>query len=101
MDNSPKGPIHGVCPFGIHSISQEGKLHNIKAGQWYGPQMISIVLRNIQNKMNPVKNFKIHVCLDGTIVMDQIENIIDQGSSVMVLIPVRLGLENIQQNYLN
>ena len=26
-----------TCPFGIHGIANEGKEHNIKAGQWYGP----------------------------------------------------------------
>lgn len=57
-------------PFGIHSICKEGIIHGIKPGQWYGPQMISIVLRNLCDKLKPVRNFKIHVCLDGTICLD-------------------------------
>jgi len=37
MDNCPLGPISNVCPFGIHSICCEGKINNIKPGEWYGP----------------------------------------------------------------
>jgi hypothetical protein len=96
MDNTPAGPLTSYCPFGIHSICEEGLKHNIKPGQWYGPQMISIVLRNICDKMKPIEKFKIHVCLDGTICMDQIEEYIDQGQSVLVMIPTRLGLDSIQ-----
>jgi len=62
--------------------------------------MISIVLRNICDKLNPVPGFKIYVCLDGSIFLDEIEEFIKQGLSVFVLIPVRLGLDNIQPEYL-
>lgn len=101
MDNCPKGPVQTISPFGIHSISQEGKIHQIKPGQWYGPQMISIVLRNLCNKFYPVLNFKVHVCLDGTIIMDNIEKLVNENRSVLVLIPTRLGIDNIQQGYLD
>ena len=57
--------------------------------------MISIVLRNICDKMNPVDNFKIYVCLDGTLFLDEVEKLIDSGVSVLVLIPIRLGLDSI------
>ena len=81
-------------PFGIHSICNEGhKIIGIKPGQWYGPQMISIVLRNICNKVKPVRNFETYVCLDATIFLDEIKDILIQGRSVFVLIPVRLGLD--------
>jgi cysteine protease ATG4 len=32
MDNCPPGPIVSYCPFGIHSIAAEGRLHNITPG---------------------------------------------------------------------
>ena len=90
-----------ASPFGIHSICQEGSSNlGIKPGQWYGPQMISIVLRNICQKMRPVVNFKIYVCLDASIFLDEIEAILKQGDSVLVLIPLRLGLDHIDESYL-
>ena len=79
MDNCPRmtaGPTHNPCPFGIHSICQEGKQINISPGQWYGPQMISLVLRNIMNKLDPIKNLKLHVCLDSNIFLDVIEDLV-------------------------
>lgn len=101
MDNCPRGPVQTISPFGIHSISHEGKIHQIKPGQWYGPQTISIVLRNLCDQFCPVKDFKVHVCLDGTIIMDKIEKLINNNFAVLVLIPTRLGIDNIQQIYLD
>jgi hypothetical protein len=63
--------------------------------------MISIVLRNLFDKLKPIDGFKIHVCLDGTICMDKIEELINKNTSVLVMIPTRLGLDSIQQVYLN
>lgn len=83
-----------VCPFGIHSIAIEGSNNDIKPGQWYGPQTISIVLRNINDKFCPIANFKIYVCLDGCIFLDDIEEMA-KTSSVLVLVPIRLGIDSI------
>jgi hypothetical protein len=38
--------------------------------------MISIVFREICNSLKPVNNFSIHVCLDGNIFFDEIQNLI-------------------------
>jgi len=58
--------------------------------------MISIVLRNVMNKLNPVNNFKLYVCLDSNIFLDEIEDlVVNQGKSVFILIPIRLGLDSI------
>ena len=56
--------------------------------------MISIVLRNLADRYN-IPNFKIHVCLDGMILLNQIEAHIKLKKSVLVLIPIRLGLDSI------
>jgi len=62
--------------------------------------MISLVLRNICNKLDPIDKFKMYVCLDASIFLDEIEALIDKGLSVFVMIPMRLGLDSIQPNYL-
>jgi len=63
--------------------------------------MISIVLRNINDKFKPIPNFKIHVGLDGCIFLDKIEKLINDGNSVFVMVPIRLGLDSIQPAYLH
>lgn len=91
-----------LSPFGIHSICQEGKRNlNLTPGQWYGPQMISVVLRNLCDKYKPVPNFSMHVCLDGNVFFDEIEaKFEDASSAVFVLVPIRLGIDEIQPKYL-
>ena len=102
MDNSPPHDLENItCPFGIHSICQEAKENlRMEPGQWYGPQMISIVLRNICNKKRPVNQFRMHVCLDGCLFLDEIEQLLNQSNSVFVLIPLRLGMDTISSVYL-
>ena len=102
MDNPPQEMLE-ACPFGIHWIIKEAKESlNVKPGQWFGPQMISVALMNICNRDKPVKGFEIHTCLDGNIFLDKIEEkITNSGSSLLVLVPVRLGLTNIQSAYLS
>jgi hypothetical protein len=62
--------------------------------------MISIVLKNICNKYNKIPGFKMHVCTESNIFLDEIENFVKQGLSVFVLIPLRLGIDSIQNTYL-
>lgn len=70
MDNPPAND-HSICPFSIHNIAKEAKKTlNINPGQWFGPQMISVVLRNLCNQYNPIADFEIIVCLDGNIFLD-------------------------------
>ena len=73
---------------------------NIEPGQWFGPQMISVVLRNLNDKFKPVPQFEIVTCIDGNIFLDKIWEKVHGGSSVFVLVPLRLGLDSIQDDYL-
>lgn len=84
-------------PFGIHNIILEAKRGlGLAPGQWFGPRMISIVLRNIINKQEPISNFHLHVCLDNNIFLDEIAYQIQSlNQSVFILLPTRLGIDNI------
>ena len=97
MDNITDG---SKAPFGIHNICLEGKKSDIKPGQWYGPHMISIVLKNICNQYNNIPGFKMHVCVDSNIFLDEIEAFVKKGLSVFVMIPLRLGINSISNTYL-
>ena len=61
--------------------------------------MISLVLQEINNRMSPIYQFHIHVCLNSNIFMDEIENEIKKDKSVFVLIPIRLGIDKIDKKY--
>jgi cysteine protease ATG4 len=63
--------------------------------------MISVALRNLCNRIKPVDGFEIHACLDGNIFLDQISGkIVDSQASLLVLVPIRLGIDSIQAAYL-
>jgi cysteine protease ATG4 len=90
-----------LAPFSIHNIAEEGYKIDRKPGDWYGPQAISIVLKRLNKIYQPVDRFKMHVCLDGNIYLDRIEEKSENWTnSVFVVLPLRLGLNTILPEYL-
>jgi hypothetical protein len=81
-----------LCPFGIHSIAEVGTKYKKSPGDWYGPQAISCVLKQLNKDNRPINNFSMVVCNDGNIFFDKIKKKIENKKSVYVSIPVRLGL---------
>ena len=89
-----------VSPFGIHSIAKTGHSYRRKPGDWYGPQAICNVLHEINKTIKPLPNFSMVVCNDGNVFLDKIEKKINKDESVYVVIPVRLGLNRVEKEYL-
>jgi len=52
------------------------------------------------NKNSPVPGFKILVCNDGNIFLDKLEKKLNEGNSVLLGVPLRLGINKIQKEYL-
>jgi len=52
------------------------------------------------NKNSPVPGFKILVCNDGNIFLDKLEKKLNKGNSVLLGVPLRLGINKIQKEYL-
>ena len=90
-----------VSPFGIHSIAREGLKLRRKPGDWYGPQAICNVLHELNKTRKPLPNFSMVVCNDGNVFLDKILHKIEKGLSVFVTIPVRLGLNLVEAEYLD
>jgi hypothetical protein len=63
----------GQSAFGVHQIVREAHALGLTPGQWFGPQFVSIVLRNLNDKIRPYPDFKIVVCTDGNIFLDEIK----------------------------
>ena len=89
-----------VSPFGIHSIAKVGVTYRRKPGDWYGPQAICNVLHEINKTMKPLTNFSMVVCNDGNVFLDKIAKKINKEQSVFAVIPVRLGLNTVEEEYL-
>ena len=67
-----------------------------RPGQWYGPQTI---LQALHACNKTAKKIGFVVCFNGNVFLDKIERKIHK-SAVFVGIPLRLGLDNVNAEYL-
>jgi len=51
--------------------------------------------RSPVSNRSPVANFKIIVCNDGNIFLDKLESKLKEGNSVLLGVPLRLGIDKI------
>lgn len=82
--------------FGIHNIVEESSK---KPGEFLGPQSVAYCLKLLLKK-NPIERFKYKIFLDGYIYLDKITKYLDRGDSVMLAIPLCLGIKKITPEYL-
>lgn len=70
----------------------------IKVGEWLGPHQISCMIQkaNINNKSQPSIN--IYLSDNATVYLDKLQSLVEQKPTI-VLIPVRLGMDKINQDY--
>ncbi|KAG9473149.1 hypothetical protein GDO78_014009 [Eleutherodactylus coqui] len=96
---------HPTAHFGIHQLIKLGKNSGKVAGDWYSPTVVSHLLRKAkENSTEPeLQGISIYVAQDCTIyrndVYDQ-QNNSDCDKSVLILVPVRLGCERTNTEYL-
>ncbi|XP_063795269.1 cysteine protease ATG4C [Pseudophryne corroboree] len=95
---------HPQAALGIHQLIKLGRSSGKVAGDWYGPAVVSHLLRKaIEESVDPeLQGISIYVAQDCTIysrdVYDQ-HNISDCEKSVLILVPVRLGGERTNTEY--
>lgn len=102
LDNSSKHE----APFSIHNIVEIGKeILQKGAGEWYGAHSISQVIRLVNDKYNHqyYKKFKIITFNEGVVYRSEInwvfENYVENNIGLLVIIPIRLGLNKIDKVY--
>jgi hypothetical protein len=79
---------------------EAGKQLGRKPGDWFGPQTVLNALK-IVSQQSPIKGFRIAVCSDGNIFLDKILKKIKKGFSVLVGVPMKLGIgKTIPSEYL-
>lgn len=91
-------------PFSIHNITKLGfELFKVNVGDWFGP---SIGAQCIQKIISTQKEFPIDECFvsvdSGTIYEDELQDYFSKhpAKSVLVLLCVRLGLNSINDEYI-
>ena len=69
------------CDFSIHRIVQVGLQYGKRPGDWYGPEAISIVLRDLVNS-HPNINVEVYVASSGVVVKkDVLDLVVNDNNS--------------------
>ncbi|KAM3915761.1 cysteine protease ATG4C isoform 1-T2 [Leptodactylus fuscus] len=95
---------HPKADFGIHQLIKLGKSSGKVAGDWYGPAVVSHLLRkaNEESTDPELQGISIYVAQDCTIYCDDVydqQNNTDCDKAVLILVPVRLGGERTNTEY--
>jgi cysteine protease ATG4 len=94
------------CYFSIHKIVHLGLQYGKKPGDWYGPETISYVIRDIVNLNDSIK-ISVYVSTGSIFLKEDIFNFcnkinngaLDWDSKLFLIIPLRLGLRSINNIY--
>ncbi|KAJ3068647.1 Cysteine protease atg4b [Podochytrium sp. JEL0797] len=97
-------------PYSIHRIALIGQQYDKNIGEWFGPTTISQVLRVLhESHHSSDMKLAMHVVSDGTLLLDELTATCSRRSeddggkpqwrSVLILVPVRLGLDSLNTVY--
>ncbi|NWT95989.1 ATG4C protease, partial [Urocynchramus pylzowi] len=99
-----------LAAFGLHQLIEYGKKSGKMAGDWYGPAVVAHILRKaVEEARDPeLQGVTVYVAQDCTVyssdVIDRQCSFVDAGKAgtkaVIVLVPVRLGGERTNTDYL-
>lgn len=90
-------------PYSVHNISMIGILQNKAVGEWYGPSTVACAMRELVSK-NHGTEFATYVSDNGMVYEDEVNELCggqEWNKSVIIMIPVRLGVETIPDSYHN
>jgi cysteine protease ATG4 len=86
--------------FSIHNITLQGEKNYIPCGNWFNPTGLAHTLKQLVNENNHIsKKIKIVVGRDGYLYNNEIEENYTNGISSLILIPIMLGIDKINDNY--
>ena len=76
-----------------------GKQYDKEIGEWFGPSTISVVLKSlVQNHKE--SDLEVYMASDGVIYLDELSPLDSTFKPVLILIPLRLGLDKLNPVYI-
>jgi len=88
-------------PFSIHKIATLGQKYDKAIGEWFGPMIISQVLKNAVEQSSECNNcIGVCVSVDQSIYKDEVIKITNNWNKALILLlPLRLGIKNLNPLY--
>ena len=83
-----------VAPFSLHKIVKYGVKFDKSPGDWYSPSLISHVLQGLTEEFSG-PGLRVQVFMDSLVY----KSMISRSGSTLVLIPLMLGIGDIQEEY--
>ncbi|ORX49382.1 hypothetical protein BCR32DRAFT_150725 [Anaeromyces robustus] len=88
-------------PFSIHKIASLGQKYDKAIGEWFGPMIISQVLKNAVEQSSECSNcIGVCVSVDQSIYKDEVLKVTNNWKkALLLLLPLRLGIKNLNPLY--
>jgi len=96
---------HPNAPYSLHNLALVGEQQGKSIGDWYGPSTVSVALRELVHQ-HQGDEFGVYVSDNGMIFTEEVDQLCGEEEheeewrrSLLLLIPVRLGVENVPPMY--
>jgi cysteine protease ATG4 len=103
INNSEKEIISYFCdkpesPFSIHNITECGEKHFIPIGKWFNPTGIGYTIKDLVTSCDLTKeHISVIIAKDCSLYENEILNSLKTNKPVVLLIPVMLGIDKVNE----